>query len=478
MRCRRVRDDPAAATELARYCDYLPLALRIVAERLVANPYLRVADVVEELAETHERLDALVTDGDQFATVRVVFSWSYRALPPDAARMFRLLGLPKGPDISAAAATVLAGVTKAKARRLLDQLVGAHLLQEHSPQRYRFHDLLRVYAAECAETDESAADRRAATYRLLTWYTQSANAAAHAIAPHLSRIPVNLPTSAHTPLTFPDRLTALHWCDSEHANLIAAVSQAVDIGDHAIAWQLPVIVLGFFLVRRPFTEWVTTHRIGLTSAHLLGERPAEVWLQTSIAIAHRELREYDLALENLHPALAGWREIGQHWGEAWALRDLGNIYHLLGRAPEAIDMLQQALALHIAEGDTWGEAVALSTLAIARHSLGHFDEALTDLNRALSIYREHSDQRNVASALSNLGLVHHGLGQTQEAIEYLEQALTMHRAVDNWHGEAVAHERLGTLLNDVGQTEIAKEHLRTAAKLYETIGDPRADDLG
>jgi tetratricopeptide (TPR) repeat protein len=472
----RLRGEAAATAELARYCDYLPLALRIVAERLVASRHLTVAEVVAELAQAQERLDVLAGE-DEVTTVRAVFSWSYHALSPDAARMFRLLGLPTGPDISTAAAAVLADLPEPAARRTLDKLVGAHLLQEVGPHRYRFHDLLRVYAAECAQADESAEEREAATYRLLLWYTLSAAGATKVIAPHLSSIPLDLPKPGRLPLTFPDRLTALHWCDAEHANLVATVDHAADIGEHTLAWQLPVIALGFFLVRRPFTEWIATHHTGLAAARRLGERTAEAWLHTSIAIAHRELGQHDLALDNLRSALSVWRELGPRWAQAWTLRDLGRIYHLLDRDAEAIEILREALALHIADGDTWGEAVALSILGLAHRDLGQLDEALDDLNRALDIYRSHDDQRNVAAGLSNLALVHHSLGRTDRAIDHLNEALTGHRTVDNWHGEAQAHERLGTVLNDAGQPEPARRHWRAAVELYDKIGDPRAGDV-
>src|SRR6266567_2006249 len=352
----RVQDDPAAAAELARYCGYLPLALRIAAERLVTSPYFSIADIVAQLADARERLNELGTD-DEFTTVRSVFSWSYRALPPDLARMFRLLGLPAGPDISVGAAAALADVTDRQARQQLDKLVGAHLLQEIGPQRYRFHDLLRVYSSECAEADESETDRQDAVRRMLTWYLHAVDVASHAIAPHIFRIPFHLPGPVGRTPEFSDRLAALRWCDAEKPNLMSTPGQAADIGEHVLAWQLPVVFLEFLLVRRPFLEWIATHQIGLESARLSGDLPAQAWLQTSVSIAHRELMQYELALENLQRALVDWRTIGIRWAEAWALRDTGSIYRLLNRPDEAISVLLEALAIHTAEGDSWGQAV-------------------------------------------------------------------------------------------------------------------------
>jgi tetratricopeptide (TPR) repeat protein len=474
----RVDGDPVAAAEVARYCGYLPLPLRIVTERLIASPYLSMADLAEELAQSRERLDVLATDEDQFSTVRAVFSWSYQALPPDTARMFRLLGLPNGPDTGVAAAAALAGVSTGAARRLLHGLVGIHLLEEYRQQRFRFHDLLRVYAAECVENDESADGRRAALRRLITWYARSAKAAAEVFAPHFSSIPIELDTSTGELPRFTDRAAALAWCDDERANLVAAVGQAAEAGEHDLAWQLPVALFGYFLVRRTASDFVTTHRTGIASARSLGNRLAEAWLLTSVAIAYEDLRQYDTAAEHLRRALDAWRQTGgPRWCEAWTLRQLGSIYRALGRQDEAMPLLDRALAMHIEEGDAWGEATTLGGLALARYDLGEFDAALRHLEQAMAIRREMGDRRNIGKVLSDFGLVYGGMGRTDAAVEHLEQALEVHVELDYWHGEAVAHERLGDVLDQAGRTEQAHEHWQAAVLLYEKLGDVSAEDI-
>lgn len=473
----RVDCNPTAAAALARHCCCLPLALRIAAERLAGSPYLTVADLVDELAEESDRLDALSVDGDDLATVRAVFSWSYRTLSPETARMFRLLSLPGGVDISATAAAVLCGTTEAKGRRLLEQLVGAHLLIEHQPQRYRFHDLVRVYAAECAQSEERTEARQSATRRLFTWYTHTVLAAARIYAPGFTRIPMALEQSPSGPPSFSDRLAALHWCDTERENLMAAVQTSSDLREHALAWQLPVALFGYFLVRKPLTDWVRSHGIGIAAAKICGERLAEAWLLSSRALAERDLRQYDAAREDFEAALALWRAIGERWGEAWTVRDLGALYRLLGRGPEAVDALERALAMHIEEGDSWGEATASALLAMALHDVGSSQKALQMLDQCLAIRQEQNDQRNIARAMNDLGLVYGALGSTDKAIDYLERALPIHQSFDYWYGEAVARERLGNLLARMGQTAAAEEHWSAAVDLYDRLGDPIADDI-
>ena len=473
----RVDHDPAAAVDLARQCGFLPLALRITGERLAASHHLTVADLVAELAEERERLDALAVDGDDLATVRAVFSWSYRSLSPEAARMFRLLSLPGGTDISATAAAILFGTDEAKGRRLLEQLADAHLLNEQRPKRYRFHDLLRVYAAECAESEEPPQDRQAAVRRLLTWYAHSVLAAAHVYAPGFTRIPMTLSEAHREPPSFPDRLAALRWCDTERENLMAAVRTAYDLREFALAWQLPVALFGYFLVRRPLTEWVASHSIGIAAAQACQEQLAEAWLLTSCAIAQRDLRRYEAARESFERSLTLWQAIGERWGEAWTLRDLGGLHHLMKRDREAVEALERALAMHIEEGDSWGEATASGALAMALHSLGSSQEALRLLGRSLAIRQEQNDQRNVARAMNNLGLVYSALGLTDKAVDHLERALPIHQSFDYWYGEAEARERLGDVLAQVGQAAAATEHWSVAVELYDRLGDPRGDDV-
>ena len=472
----RVRAEPAAVDELVRYCGNLPLALCIAAEKLASDPGLPVAELVEELAEERERLDVLSVDGDDSATVRAVFSWSYRSLRPDLARMFRLLSLPSGPDISAPAAAVLCETTATAARRALTALVDAHLLDwDPRTRRYRFHDLLRVYAAECAEADEPEPERRRALRRLFGWYAHTAQAAARVFAPGFTSIPVSLPEPWTAPPAFADRLAALHWCDAELDNLVAAVDKAQELGEHRLAWQLPVTLFGYFIARRTLEPWVQTHAAGLRAARLDGARAAEVWLLTSSAIAARDLHRHESAIEDFEAAIAGWREIGERWGEAWALRDLGGVYHHLGRDREATATLERARAMHIEEQDAWGEATASSMLAAAYQHEGRLEEALACLGRALEIRRAQNDRRNVGRVLNEYGSVYDALGRTDEAVRVLTDALEIHAELDNWHGEATAREQLGATFARIGQRERAREQWTQAVDLYARLGDPRAE---
>jgi hypothetical protein len=172
--------EPDAVAEITELCGRLPLALAVAAARAAARPALSLAKLAAELRDTRNRLDALDT-GEPTASARAVFSWSHESLTPPAARMFRLLGLHPGPDIGANAAASLAGVSASQGRAMLDELFRSHVAAEPAVGRFGLHDLLRAYARERAEADETAAERDAATSRMLDYYLHTA----HAMAPLL-----------------------------------------------------------------------------------------------------------------------------------------------------------------------------------------------------------------------------------------------------------------------------------------------------
>ena len=241
----RAAADPAATRRLAELCGRLPLALRITADRAAAHPHLSMADLADELAAERDRLDVLATD-EQASQVRAVFSWSYRALAPASARAFRLLGLHPGQDISTAAAAALLDAPVPETRQLLRTLTGGHLLEETGRDRYQFHDLVRVYAAECAQAGEPEPHQAAAIRRLLTWYLHAADAFRRIFNPDNRHVPLDPPPPSCRPPAFTTHRQAWHWAESELANLVPVLRQATTAGDDVLAWKLPVTVMVIF----------------------------------------------------------------------------------------------------------------------------------------------------------------------------------------------------------------------------------------
>ena len=329
----RAAAEPEATAELLDACAGLPLAIRICAARLVTRSGWTIRAMAGRLTDEHRRLDEMRA-GD--LAVRASFEVSFTSLPPstdkqgiDPALAFRLLGLWQGPSISAAAAAALFGVPEYSAEDALEVLVDTHLLESVATDRYRFHDLLRVYAAERAEADLLAAERDAAVTRLLTWYMRTADAAATAVSPHRYNIVLEPAGTDPPPLAFADVDDALAWYDSERANLVAATRQAAASGLHDIAWRLPAPLFSMFNRRGNWADCIATHHVALDSARQAGNRHGEAWVLNNLGDALGVTRDPE-GIAYLERSLAIRREIGDRIGEAQAANNLADTYQALG----------------------------------------------------------------------------------------------------------------------------------------------------
>ena len=473
----RVDDDLDAAIELARLCVYLPLTLRIAAERVATRPQTTLARLAEEIGVERDRLDLFATpDDDATTAIRSVFSWSYRALSPDAARLFRLLSLHGGLDISIQASAALTDTTTRRVRRPLEALTSVHLLEEMAG-RYRFHDLLRVYAAERAEIDESEEDRGNAVRRVLAWYLHTADAARGIIFPQPSRFSLTPLEGTCTPLAFTTRSRALAWCETERANLVAATRQAFESGQYATAWKLPATLWGFFILRKPWIDWISTYEIGLAAAKHLGDRYGEIFTLSGLGLAYFDLRRLDEAFDHYQRALAISRADDDSYAQAAILHNLGIAYRGLRRFDEALDCYEQALAIRSEINDRHGEGTTLNNLGEAYCDLRRFDDALDCYRRALAISREFDDYWGEGNNLSALGEVYQGLRRFDDALDCYRRALAIRHDIGDRYGEAVTLHNLGEALHDTDQLDSARDSWRQALAIFEDLGDPKAAEL-
>ncbi|MEV0826678.1 AfsR/SARP family transcriptional regulator [Nonomuraea rubra] len=238
----RLAGEAAAVDEIVAYCGRLPLALSITIARAVTNPSLPFAALAAELRGARARLDPF-DGGEQATNVRAVFSWSYGRLTPPAARLFRLLGLHPGPDFSPAAAASLAGLAPQDVRPLVAELARTNMLSERVPGRFAFHGLLRAYACELSDTQDTRDERRTTLHRLLDHYLHSAHQAGRVLSPGQSPDAGLAPA---LPLVTPEapagRSEARTWFTAEHLVLLAAARRAAEAGfpAHArhLSWSL------------------------------------------------------------------------------------------------------------------------------------------------------------------------------------------------------------------------------------------------
>lgn len=381
--------EPAAVGELVDLCARLPLALGIAAARAAAAPSYPLTALAGELRDAHGRLDALDT-GDAVTSVRAVFSWSYQNLSDPAARMFRLLGIHPGPDISAPAAASLAGVRLDQARQALIELTRGHLLAEAASGRYALHDLLRAYAAEQAAIADDEQARHAALGQMLDHYLHTAHTAALLLKP--SREPVNLapPRPGVTAEDLTEYRQALDWFEAEHQVLLAAVALAADNGFDACAWQLPA-AMDFLDRLGHWQESAAIQRTALAAATRLGDTAGRAMASRALGTACAWLADYDHAVSHMTESLELYRELGDHSGQARVHHCLGWVAGQQGRSGDALRHAEQALALFEATGSQAGEAASLNNAGWCHAMLGDPQRARAFSQQALALTHELDD---------------------------------------------------------------------------------------
>ncbi|MBW4718837.1 ATP-binding protein [Saccharothrix obliqua] len=466
-----VDSDPPAARQVVGWCAHLPLALRIVGERLASRPRLTLADLAAELSSEHARLDALGSDDDELSDVRTVFSWSYQQLQPDAARLFRLLGLHPGPDISEQAAAALADLPPARAHRLLDALTGAHLLSQPSDGRFRLHDLLRLYAVERAQHDN---DRDAAVDRLFTWYLTTADAARRAILPHSHAIR-SLP--AVRTVEFDSVDSAMAWYEEERQNLLDCLELATRTGRHRFAWQLPVVADGFFELRSYWHDWYEVHRLGLAAARAAGDRYGEASNLLCLGDVNWRRGTYDEALTCYTAAVGISREIGDRWLQGFGLRGTGLVHEERRRFDVAIEHFRAASEVFTSAGIDRGVAMCLLSIGNCHRHSHRFTEAVEQCERAVAAFGDLGDPWSEAWGRYTLGLAYQNLGRLDDAHRSFSAALGMFQRYDDHRSVGMTLTDLGEVLQATGDTPGARRLWSTAVEIFEVLEDQRAHEV-
>jgi DNA-binding SARP family transcriptional activator len=471
---RRVAAEPAAADEVLAACVGLPLAIRIAGARLATRGAWSVRTLADRLSDERRRLDELRVGN---LAVRASFEVSFASLPrpetagaPDPAGAFRLLGLWTGPWIRLPAASALLGEPDSATADALDALVDVHLLESPEPDRYRFHDLLRFYAADRARTQESEERRSAAVIRLLTWYLHTAEAAAAVISPLHIRVPLDVPPDMVRPLAFATLEEAIAWCETERAGLLAATRLAASSSLYEVAWKLAAAAMSFYYRRSQWDDWVTTHLIGLESSRALGDRHAEAWMLSNLGMAYGVQRRAE-AVEYSEQAMAIYRELGDLRGESRAATNVANGYLEVGRFGEALEAAQRSLAIQRQAGKRYGEGIALELIGCACRELGRYAEAIDHMYAALAIFQELGDRRTEADVLSDLGEAYLGSDRVAEAVAALNESVAIWVDIDDRSGRATALERLALAQRRLGLHDQAQVSLSEAVRLFGELGD-------
>ncbi|MGI5504463.1 BTAD domain-containing putative transcriptional regulator [Lentzea sp. CA-135723] len=456
----RVAAEPGAVADLVAFCGGLPIALAVAASRAAEEPGLTLRALVGELTSA----------GGPMSQVEAAFATSCSRLDDGTAALFRLLGLPAGPDISLDAATALDGRGRADVRRSLQKLANMHLVTERSRGRYVVHDLVREYACSLRDQD-SAEDRDAAVRRLLEFYLHSVDNADRLLRrsrPDLELRP--LPDGVR-PVRFEDSAVAAAWCESEHDNLLAVVRLAGAHGLHDHAWQLATVMFGYLYLRHRPAERIDLYRVAVAAARAAGDRYAEGVALHSLGNALATLGSFPEAAVEYAAALRVREEIGHLHGIAVTLDQWAVNHAMSGDLAAAKAMHERAVAKRREQGSPSGLAIALNNYSMTLVGLREFDAALAVNDEARAVVTEAGMIDAAASSLDTRGMLLLERGDLAAAVATFQQVLALPADQLADPIKTVTLENLAEAHLRAGRPEDAVAALRAALVLRETMGN-------
>ncbi|NEE01608.1 AfsR/SARP family transcriptional regulator [Phytoactinopolyspora halotolerans] len=460
--------EPERITDLVEACAGLPLAVRIVAAQLADQRHRSLAEYVSDLRKSP--LAQMEITGDEQAAVATAFDLSYQRLDDDARRMFRLLGSVPGPDFSVAAVAALSAMEPAAASRCLRRLAAAHLVDEHQPDRYRFHDLLREYAQARGQAEESPETRALALKRLMTWYYLSKEAASSTLRPlrpmqTLQDIPEGVP-----PPAIKDKADAISWSKGEHDNIAAAVAAAGDQLPLHWAWDL-ALAHGTVMSSLGYTAGaIAVFRKGADAARAAGDSQALAGSLTGLgsALHYVDIRR---AAEVYADAVTHAENAGDQVLLGISLNNLGLVHQDLGNLEAADTHLTRALAVKRAEDGKWVEST-LHNLAYLAELRGQFARAAAMYEEVIELIGNESDSL-AARAAVNLAEVRAELGDLRDTFAVLDRAERHAVAFGGARTELSAKTLRVNVLTDIGRIEEALGQARVAVARADEAGDAR-----
>lgn len=475
----RVAAEPQAARDLSDLCGQLPLAVRIAAQRLAARPGERLARLVSQLSDEESRLDALRA-GD--LEVRATFALSYQQLAPTARRLMRRATLADGVDFSPQTAALLAGCTLRQARRTAEELADGGLLQpDPAAERYRFHDLLRLFAAERL-TEDDPTELAGVRQRAVRWTLARARSAA------LHFDAERPPTGDPCPATAPrDAGEARGWLESERAQWTGALRQALGNGDHQEVLDTVEAMHWFSDRTQHWEQWADVFRCSVAAAQALGSARDEALHLNYLAWScNLCVHDYPAGLAAAREALTAARRSGDLLQAGWAYGYGAGALHRLGRAGEAVAWLKDAAACHresTAPQSRLAELTTLNAMGAHLRTMGQPEEALAIHEESARLCRtgipgQSEDVLGLfrVHALYHLGLDHSALNRWERAEQLLRQALEGFESADMTAWSEPARLDLAVALRRLGRTTEARTALEAAHRGLTRQNHPRRSE--
>ncbi|MBO1418858.1 BTAD domain-containing putative transcriptional regulator, partial [Streptomyces sp. FH025] len=447
----RVAAEPEAAMKVVTACGFLPLAVRIAAARLASRPRWSVSDLARRLADQRRRLDELQLGN---LAVETTIGLGYGQLSATEARAFRLLALIDSPDIPLAAAAALLGVDEYTAEDLVEALVEANMLECFAPGRYRYHDLLRLYAQRQNERIGDTREQDRAVLRLLDLLIPTVRNAARAIEPDDAE-PELLTTPSSAGISLPTSGSAQDWLRTEGALLLNATAAAANgprASQHA---AIDLLILLYGLGPDP-----THGPQGRQILETVGREAEHRGDRAALARVHLALGTLQSATSDFQGSEQSFRRSLDHQAPdeptfllLATANMLGVMLNVSNRPAEALSFYEQARATSQAVGAPFLEARVVSNMARAQHRLGMTETAIKSAGDGVAAARESKNGPLLAQTLYQLGVVLSGI----EAVPHLREAHGLYQSQQNllWEGYTLA--RLASALLTAGQHAEAAE---------------------
>ncbi|TQJ46561.1 AfsR/SARP family transcriptional regulator [Streptomyces sp. SLBN-115] len=482
----RVAAEPEAVDAIIALCARLPLALAVTAARAALRSAFSLTVLADELRDHAGGLTAF-GNGDAAADVRAVFSWSYHALTPDAARLFRLLALHPGPDAALPAAAGLAGLSLPHTRQLFSELAQAHLVTETAPGRYASHDLLRAYATELADAQELPEDMHAARRRMFDHYLHSAHRAVALVTP--TRRLIDLEPAAEGVLVEEfgaDAVRAKGWVGAEFLVLTAAVEAAAHHSFDLHTWQLAWSLSNHVHERGRWQDLRALRGAALGAARRLGDRAAEADALHGLGVALGGLGRHDEARDRIERAIALFDRVdgGKRRPECYIT--LAWVADQQGDLEAALDASRQGLLLYQAEERRDPGSVRARTAVAAVFNsvgwclsrLGRHREALDQCRQALDMWLDLGENIHGAHTWDSVGHVHHRLGEYDEAAAAYHSALKLYRGHQDlpWF-VAGTLDRLAQTYLSAGRPDDARDAWTEALEIFDLLEHADAESV-
>ena len=462
--------DPGQVAAAVESCGRLPLAIQLTAGRIAQGG---PTGPTGEISQSAARLASAANEaGAADPEIRAAFDLSYRALDPDHQRFFRRLGVSPCASVSLPTAAALGGCTLAEAEKALGALLDYHLLARAPGGtwgQFRFHDLIRGYAATRAVHEDPEADQRRAVGRLLDYYLLASGHAGRVFCPFSGRPPVaQMPAGSPALGTQED---AAAWLESEWRNILQAARYA---GRHE--WQqkcadLMDLLADFMEISAHWADATAAHALALQASRDIADPVRVARASLALSAVRQQTGQHEAAIPLAEESAAICRSRADRRGEAASLDQIGLAYLRMTRSREALAYFREARILYDAAADPRGGADTLSHAGVACWQLGRYPEAKARMREALSLYRDVGDRRGEAKVLCNLGRAHLYNGFHRDALDAYHKSLQIFRDVGGVQNEAIVYHNIGSVHHYKGSYEEALAACRQALTLYRDIGD-------